>query len=76
MRGRPARLFAAALVVALGSAAAGCKREAVTTRETSKATATTTAAAVTALDARHEPLRSRFEAAAGSPRLVVLASPT
>lgn len=57
----------AVLAFALAPAmTAGCKR----------APAVAEAAPPTALDARHEPLRGRFDEARGAPRLVMLASPT
>ena len=64
-----ARVLGVALALALAPlGGAACRR--------SPAIATEVDAGVTALDARHEPLRARFDALADSPRLLVLASPT
>jgi hypothetical protein len=64
---RTARLLALALAFALAPATA-CKRE-----ERAPAAAV---APLPALDARMDPLRSRFDAEAAGPRILVLASPT
>jgi hypothetical protein len=61
-----ARTVAVVLALALVPAATvECKRDPVTTMP----------AGMVALDARHEPLRARFDAT-DAPRLLVLASPT
>jgi len=64
---RAARLLALAIALALAPTAA-CERD-----ERAPAAAV---APLPALDARHEPLRGRFDADAAGPRILVLASPT
>ncbi len=69
-----ARSLGAALSVALTialtpPASTGCKRAPVAGAEAG-------VEPVTPLDARHDPLRARFDADAASPRLLLLASPT
>jgi hypothetical protein len=68
-------VLAAALALALAASGAGCARDGDRSPPPS-ATVLAPVALLPALDARHEPLRARFDAAAGSPRLLVLASPT
>jgi hypothetical protein len=65
LRLAPALGAALALALALPTATVDCKQAPVMTAP----------AGVVTLDARHEPLRTRFDAV-DAPRLVMLASPT
>lgn len=64
------RVLAAVAALALAPAPTGCKPSG------ERAPAVAEEAALTTLDARHEPLRARFDREAVGPRLLVLASPT
>ena len=65
------RVLAAAAALALAGAPAltGCKSD-------ERAPAAAREAALTVLDARHDPLHARFDQEAEGPRLLVMASPT
>ena len=64
------RALAAALALALAALPVACKRG------EEQRPVGVVVAALPALDARHEPLRARFDGEADAPRLLVLASPT
>jgi hypothetical protein len=62
-------ILAAGAALSLAPALTGCRSE-------ERTPAVAREPALVALDARHEPLRARFDAEAEGPRLLVLASPT
>jgi len=67
----------AALLLALAASCAAAARPAPSTPPASSiASEVPRPGAVAALDASLQPLRARFDAGAGRPRLLVLASPT